>query len=170
MLANLQTINTLSNKSFTKLKYFYKVSLINQIFKTNGTILVYYYDFLDAEALKNLNQSLIEEKYKSIRLKKNLLIAFAEHRHLNFLINLLKNNILLIYSQNNQDLNKSIIMKLNKIKNIHFLGGFFNKKFLRPSEIQKLLNLTISQINRTTSFLFKKFQYSLQQTISLKKY
>ena len=83
---------------------------------------------------------------------------------------LVKNNVIIITSNTNSEFLNKYLTKLNNIKNIHFIGIFFKKTFLRPFEIKKIVNLNTKSLNVTTSKTLKLNFYLLKKALSLKKF
>lgn len=69
-----------------------------------------------------MNNILIEQNFKILKIKKNSLTNFLKENNLNFLHNIMINNVFILFNRENQPLNIKNVLKLNLIKNIHFLG------------------------------------------------
>ncbi len=64
----------------------------------------------------------MEQNLKILKIKRNSLTNFLKEHNLEFMHNLMINNVFIILNRDNHVLNIKNILKLNLIKNIHFLG------------------------------------------------
>lgn len=169
---NLSVNTTFSSKNLKTLKMFYKSTLINSFLLEKSFVLFYFYEFLSKEDIALIKIFLNNEQLKGMQIKKNILknVDYFKTFDKNFLNNLIKNNVLLITPLQNQKIfDYKIIQKFQSNKKFHFLGGFFNKKFYRPSEIKKLNTINSKQISKTLVKTLQFNQNLLKNTLLLKK-
>ena len=169
---NLSVNTTFNSKNLKTLKMSYKSTLINSFLTEKSFILFYFYEFLSKEDLGLVKSFLNNEQLKGMQIKKNILknVIFFKTFDKNFLNNLIKNNVLLITSLDNQKkFDYKIVQKFQSNKKFHFLGGFLNKNFYRPSEIKNLSSINSKQISKTLINTLRFNQILLKNTLLLKK-
>lgn len=166
MFSNKWNQVKISNRNQKILKFNYKLNLLKKNLNNNQFTLFYYYDSWSAEINTSLKEVLVSENLQYSRIKKNIL----NNSEYQFLKDLVKNNVIIITSNTNSEFLNKYLTKLNNIKNIHFIGIFFKKTFLRPFEIKKIVNLNTKSLNVTTSKTLKLNFYLLKKALSLKKF
>ena len=124
----------------------------------------YYYDSLSNETLISLQNIFKEENLQYTRVKKNIF----NNSSYQYLSEILKNNTIFINSKENSQFNINYLIKLNNIKNIHLIGLFLNKKFLRPFEIKKINSLNLNKVNQNTCKILNINLHFLKKAITLK--
>ena len=74
-------------------------------------------------------------------IKKNILNTYLSNNKSEFIKNILNDNIILIYNNKNQIIDKKVTNILQKNTKLILIGGLWNKKFYRTFDIKKLINL-----------------------------
>lgn len=161
-------LDTISNRNQKLLNLAYRSNLIQKPLLEKQYNLLFYFDFISIEMQIALKQILIENNLKAVRIKKNCLKHVLADSH-NFFQNLTVNNSLLIYSNLNYTFNYSVILKLNTVKGIHFMGAWVNKQYLRPSELKKISMISKKTPEKHICKLLKFTKNCITKTIFLKK-
>lgn len=150
---------TFKNKNIKTLKLLYKSSILKNFLIKNSYTLFFFFEILTKEDLNQIKTLLYSENLKGIQIKKNVLKNFSSLTNFdqNFFNHLIKNNVFLITSNEvTAEFSYKIIQKFQLIKKLHFIGGFVNKTFYRPSELKKLQTLTSlkvsTQVLKTLNF------------------
>lgn len=164
MFSNKWNQVKISNRNQKTLKFNYKLNLLKRCLNNNQFTLFYYYDSWSTEINTSLKEILVSENLEYSRIKKNIL----NNSEYQFLKDLVKNNVIIITSKNNSEFVNKYLTKLNTIKNIHFIGIFLNKTFLRPFEIKKIVNLNSKSLNIATSKTLKLNLFILKKALCLK--
>lgn len=164
MFSNKWNQIKISNRNQKNLKFNYNLNLLKKSLKNNQFTLFFYYDSWSAEINNSLKEILVSENLQYSRIKKNIL----NNSEYNFLKDLVKNNVIVITSNNNTEFTNKYLTKLNNIKNIHFIGIFLNKNFLRPFEIKKINTLNIKNLNIATAKTLNSNIFLLKKALSLK--
>ena len=112
-----------------------------------------------------MQKNLKQVDLQSMRIKKNVVKKLAENSN-NLFANLISNNVLLIYSKQNDQLKNinnitNCLKQLNK-KHFFLIGALINQQYYRPSEFAKYF------LTRTFEENLKREQYLLAKTIFLK--
>lgn len=147
-------------KVFKNKKLIFKKSTIKNFFFINNFILFYLYDIMSISQQNLIQKKLLDNNLKFYKLKKNILKNFIYENNLNFFNNLLENNVGIIsdFKKENLTFNYTLFIKELVFKELHFVGIWLNKQFLRPWELKKYS--TISQINNQ-KFIIQVIKYSL---------
>lgn len=169
MFINKWNQDKITLRNYKSAKHSYKANVIKNYLNTQEYLLFFYYDFIPVETQQQLNNILIEQNLKILKIKKNSLTKFLKENNLNFIHNLMINNVFIIFNKNNQALNIKNVLKLNLIKNIHFLGIWLQKKFLRPSELKKIHLLSNIFIFKNTVKILNIKKTLLKKSLTLKK-
>ena len=162
----MQTNIHLLTKNYKHTKINYHSQILKKILLKQN-FLIFFYDFFTELNLPVFTNYLIKQNFKIFKLKKKIFFnLFSQDKFLNFR-NIFKNNILLIYSEN--QFTKSNLKNFKTFFNLHLCGIWENKKLYRPSEYEIYLNLS-DQIKKkpiiTINNIFKKIKLNL---IFLKK-
>lgn len=169
MFINKWNQDKITLRNYKSAKHSYKANVIKKYLNTQEYLLFFYYDFIPVETQQQLNSILIEQNLKILKIKKNSLTNFLKENNLNFMHNLMINNVFIIFNRNNQALNIKNVLKLNLIKNIHFLGIWLERKFLRPSELKKIHLLSNKFIFKNTVKILNLKKTLLKKSLTLKK-
>ncbi len=150
-------------KVYTNYKYLYKTRHLYSILNNINSCYIFFYTSFSKQKEIELKNLLQKENLKFIKLKKNLLQNEFNNSKFNFINNLLKNNIMLVYNTNSPEINNVLISDIVNLKIFNLFGIWSNQKFLRPSEIkqlstlnQKNLNLELLSLNNFTKNYFFK--------------
>jgi hypothetical protein len=169
MFLNKRNQNQITLRNYKLSKYAYKANLIKKYLITQEYLLFYYYDFISTETQQQLSRILLDSNLKALKIKKNSLKTFFENNELDFLKRLLINNVFIIFSNVNENLNMKLVQKTFSLKNIHFIGILLKKKFLRPSELKKLYLLSKENSQKITSKLLNYNKSLLKNILVFKK-
>ena len=165
---NFKNITELTNRNHKTWKTIYKYTLLKNSLNENN-ILFFYYDFINIEDNYKLKQLLKINNLSILKLKKNTSLNLLKDNEFFNFKNIFKNNTIIITSKNNKEnlLNKTFMQKISEIKNVHYVGFWFNKKFYRPTEYNQLLNLNTDS-KKKPFYLIKNQINILKTTLSLK--
>lgn len=135
-------INNMNLRDHKSFKLIYKFNILKKCLQTNNFILFFYYDFLNSQTRLELKKQLKNNNLKLIILKKNSMFNYLSNSKFKFINNLLKDNIILIYDKNNNIIDQQIIKNLLKMQNLKLVGCLWDKKYYRPTKINKYSKLT----------------------------
>ena len=155
----------IAKKFYTNYKYIYKTKQLYNLLNNDNPFYFFFFTIHSKQKEMDLQTILKPKGYSFLKIKKKLLQQNFNKNELTFLSNLLENNILIIYSTNtiSSEINNVLLKQIGDLKNFFFCGIWKNKKFFRPSEIQKLTFLNKKQLSISYNHL------SLNTTKILKK-
>lgn len=156
-------------KFYTNYKYLYKTRHLYSILNDLNICYIFFFTSFSKQKEIELKTILQKDNLKFIKLKKNLLQNEFENSNLNFINNLLKNNIMLVYNTKSPEINNVLINDIVNLKIFNLFGIWSNQKFFRPSEIKQLTTLNKKNLNLENIFLNNFTKNSFFKTLSKKK-
>lgn len=115
-------INNFNSRDYNQYKLFFKYNSIKNTLQKNDFILFFYYDFLNHKTRLALQKSLKNNNLRIVTLKKNSTFNLLSQNKFKFLKNIINENIILIYNENNEIVDSSTIKKLIKTSNLKLIG------------------------------------------------
>ena len=109
-------------KVYTNYKYLYKTRHLYSILNNINSCYIFFYTSFSKQKEIELKTLLQKENLKFIKLKKNLLQNEFNNSKFNFINNLLKNNIMLVYNTNSPEINNVLISDIVNLKIFNLFG------------------------------------------------
>jgi len=159
----LQKLNNYELKSFKSL---INIKHIITIFKTVPFILFFYYDFFNSSERLILRKKLNTYKLKTCLVKNEDIKKLSKIINNKKFYNLLLGNVLLIYNQDNQLIDKETIKILLLEKKLILIGGKWYNKIYRSTQIEKYIKIDDLVIKKKLIKELLQVSYCLKNTLS----
>jgi len=165
MFLNKKIQNKISIRKFKSFKFTFKKNYVESILTNNQFVLFYFYEYFSNENLLKFQETLKKNNLRFYRINKN----FFKNTAFNNFNTFAKNNVLIIFNENNSEFNKEYFLQLQNIKNIHLSGIFLNKKFFRPFELKQMLSLDSKTLKKKLLITLSKNILNLKKALINKK-
>jgi hypothetical protein len=109
-------------KIYTNYKYIYKTRHLYTTLNNINSCYIFFFTSFSKQKEIELKLILQKEDFNFIKLKKNLLQNEFLQTSFNFINNLLKNNIMLIYNTTSPEINNVLINQILNLKSFNLFG------------------------------------------------
>jgi hypothetical protein len=166
MFKNISKKNILLKKRYKNYKFQYNLKKIKNILLKKKFVLCYFYDFISQPFWNKIHVFIKNHNLKLLKIKKNIFknICFNSFEVKNIFLN----NIIIIFPEQNFELNSNLIQNFAQIKNFHLITVFYKNNFWRTFEIKKIFQISFLKIYVQMFFYFKKNIFFFKQILGIK--
>lgn len=137
----INSIKNIKLRNYKNYKIIYKYNLIKNYIHEKKFILFFYTNILNSNENASIKKLMKENNLNFNIITKNSLLKYLSNNNLKYLNNIMNNNIMVVYNENNEIIDSKIIKLLLNENKLTLVGGLWNKKFYRAFEIKKLSSL-----------------------------
>lgn len=157
--------NQIKLNDYKKIKQLVKINTIKQCIETKPFILFFQYNSFNSTERTQLTKELKLNGFNSLFIKNTEVRNVLKAEKYSKLRNMLTGNIILVFTDNTESINKKVIKNFSNIFKLLLVGGIYDNKVYRTSEINKLIGLD-SNIKKQNLIILNSPINSLKQTLA----
>lgn len=133
--------NQIKLNDYKKIKQSVKVNTIKKCLTTKPFILFYQYNSFNSIQRAELTKTIKLNGFNSLIIKNSEVKNVLKGEKFNKLRNMLSGNIILVFTEDTKFIKSSVLKNFSTNFKLMLIGGIYNNKVYRPSEINKLAKL-----------------------------